>query len=108
MVPIEARWRWASRIAPHPGGVSQHAPARFNELFGDIEREDLDEINRVIAVEIPAKVAADKSYQDARKNSDRQNARIEHDGALRRVMMELLADRTELFKQLGDDPGYKK
>ena len=80
----------------------------FNELFGNIEREDLDKINRVITVEIPAKVAADKAYQNARKNSDRQDARIEHDSALRRVMMELLADHTELFKQFSDNPGFKK
>ena len=60
-----------------------------------------------VAVEV-VQVAADKAYQNARKNSDRQDARIEHDGAPRRVMMELLADHTELFKQLGDNPGFKK
>ena len=79
-----------------------------NELFGNIEREDPDKINRVITVEIPAKVAADTAYQDARKNSDRQDARIEHDGVPRRVMMELLADHTELFKPFSDNPGFKK
>ena len=62
----------------------------------------------MITVEIPAKVAADKAYQDARKNSDRQDARIEHDGALQRVMMELLADHTELFKPFSDNPGFKE
>ena len=30
----------------------------------------------------PAKVAADQAYQNAQKNSDKQNARIEHDKAL--------------------------
>jgi type I restriction enzyme, R subunit len=80
----------------------------FNELFGNIEWKDVDEINRVITVEIPAKVAADAAYQNAKKNSDRQNARIEHDSALQRVMMELLADHTELFKQFSDNPGFKK
>ncbi|MEJ7640522.1 MAG: hypothetical protein WKF75_21770 [Singulisphaera sp.] len=28
--------------------------------------------------------------------------------ALQRVMLELLADHTELFKQFGDNPGFKK
>ena len=42
------------------------------------------------------------------KNSDKQNARIEHDNALRRVMNELLADHTELFKQFSDNPSFKK
>jgi type I restriction enzyme R subunit len=43
-------------------------------------------------------VSADKAYQNAMKNSDRQNARIEHDNALQRVIVELLADHAELFK----------
>ena len=62
----------------------------------------------MITVDIPAKVAADKAYQNAKQNSDRQNARIEHDGAPLRVMVELPADHTELFKQFSDNPGFKK
>ena len=42
------------------------------------------------------------------KNSDKQNARIEHDKALQRVIIELLADHTELFKQFSDNPSFKK
>lgn len=76
--------------------------------FGDIEWKDADKIRKVISEEIPAKVAADKAYQNARKYSDRQNARIEHDKALGRVMMDLLADHTELFKQFSDNPSFKK
>ena len=70
--------------------------------------KDGDKIRQVISEEIPAKVAADKAYQNAKKNSDKQNARIEHDRALGRVMMELLTDHTELFKQFSDNPGFKK
>jgi len=33
----------------------------------------------MITQEIPAKVAVDTAYQNARLNSDRQNARVEHD-----------------------------
>jgi hypothetical protein len=58
----------------------------------------LEKIRKVIAEEIPAKVSADKAYQNAMRNSDRQNARIEHDRALERVLIELLKDHTELFK----------
>jgi len=53
-------------------------------------------------------VAADKAYQNAIKNSDKQNARIEHDNALRRVMADLLSDHTELFKQFSDNQSFKK
>jgi type I restriction enzyme R subunit len=80
----------------------------FNDQFGNIEWKDEDKIRKVIAEELPAKVGADKAYQNAIKNSDRQNARIEHDKALARVMTELLADHTELFKQFSDNPQFKK
>jgi len=80
----------------------------FNDQFGSIEWNDEDKIRKVITEEIPAKVAADKAYQNAKQNDDKQNARIEHDKALGRVMMELLADHTELFKQFSDNPGFKK
>jgi type I restriction enzyme R subunit len=42
------------------------------------------------------------------KNSDKQNARIEHDSALKRVLFELLSDHTELFKQFSDNMAFKK
>jgi type I restriction enzyme R subunit len=80
----------------------------FNDQFGNIEWKDADKIQKVIAEEIPGKVKADAAYQNAMKNSDKQNARIEHDRALQRVMIELLADHTELFKQFSDNPSFKK
>jgi len=51
---------------------------------------------------------ADKAYQNAKQNSDKQNARIEHDKALVRVMTALLKDDTELFKQFSDNESFKK
>jgi type I restriction enzyme R subunit len=80
----------------------------FNDLFGNIEWKDADKIRKVISEEIPAKVSADKAYQNAMKNSDKENARIEHDSALQRVLVELLSDHTELFKQFQDNPAFKK
>ncbi len=80
----------------------------FNEQFGNIEWRDGDKIREVIAEEIPGKVLADKAYQNDVKNSDKQNARIEHDKALERVVIDLLTDHTELFKQYMDNPSFKK
>ncbi len=80
----------------------------FNEMFGNIDWKDKDKIGKVIAEELPAKVSADKAYQNAMKNSDKQNARIEHDKALERAVIELLSDHTELFKQFSDNPSFKK
>ncbi len=82
----------------------------FNDLFGDIDWKDADKIRKVIAEEIPDKVAADSAYKNAMKNSDKQNARIEYDIALDRVMMELFIndDHEDLFKQFRDSPSFKK
>jgi type I restriction enzyme R subunit len=80
----------------------------FNDQFGNIEWKDGDKIRKVIAEEIPSKVGADTAYRNAMKNSDKQNARIEHDRALQRVMIELLSDHTELFKLFSDNPSFKK
>jgi len=80
----------------------------FNDLFGDIEWKDADRIRQVIAKEIPAKVAADKAYQNAMRNSDKAAARLEHDRALQKVVISMLADHTELFKQFSDNSSFKK
>ena len=80
----------------------------FNEMWGNIDWKDSDKIGKVIAEELPTRVAADKAYQNAMQNSDKQNARIEHDRALERAVMDLLSDHTELFKQFSDNPSFKK
>ena len=48
------------------------------------------------------------SCQNARQNSDKANARIEHDKALGRVVTALLRDDTELFKQFSDNPSFRR
>lgn len=80
----------------------------FNDHFGNIDWKDRDRIEQMISEEIPTKVAADKAYRNAIKNSDRQNARIEHDKALERAVLELLTDDTELFKQFSDNESFRK
>lgn len=81
---------------------------QFNDLFGNIEWHDADKIRKVVTEEIPARVAQDKAYQNAQANSGKQNARLEHDKALNRVVLELLDDHTELFKQFSDNPNFKR
>ena len=80
----------------------------FNDRFGNIEWKDQDKIEKVIAEELPARVAGDRAYQNAMANSDQQNARIEHDKALERAMTEILADHTELFKQFSDNESFRR
>jgi type I restriction enzyme R subunit len=80
----------------------------FNELFGNIDWSDRDRIHKMITKDIPERVSADIAYQNAMKNSDEQNARIEHDKALERVMTDILKDDTELFKQFVDNESFRR
>ncbi len=108
-----------AEIDPVPGSGGGHQPELeldrlsnilrvFNEHFGDIEWEDKDRVKQLITETIPARVAADTAFRNARVNSDRQNARIEHDKALLRVMTGVMKDDTELFKRYMDDKDFKR
>ncbi|MYD31782.1 MAG: type I restriction endonuclease subunit R, partial [Nitrospira sp. SB0661_bin_20] len=80
----------------------------FNDLFGDIAWQDADRVRELITETIPAKVAEDAAFKNARQNSDKENARIEHDKALVRVMTSVMKDDTELFKQFMDNQSFKR
>jgi type I restriction enzyme R subunit len=70
--------------------------------------QDADKIRRIIAADIAAKVSVGKPYQNAMPPSDRQNAGIDPDKALRWMLVELLADHTPLFKQFSDAAAFRK
>jgi type I restriction enzyme R subunit len=106
-------------LAPVPAAGGGHGPdpelerlstilQSFNDLFGDIVWTDSDRVHRLIVEDIPRKVAEDEAYQNAKKNNDPANARVEHDRALARVMLALVSDDTELFKQFSDNESFKR
>jgi len=78
----------------------------FNDQFGGLFA-DAKRMEGRITDEIPKKVSADQAYQNAKKHSDRQNARIEHDKALKRVITALFADDAQLFKQFQDNESFR-
>ena len=80
----------------------------FNEHFGNIPWEDADRVRQLITETIPSRVAEDTAFRNARRNSDEENARIEHDKALRRVMTSLMKDDAQLFKQFMDNESFKR
>ena len=80
----------------------------FNDHFGDIAWEDADRVRQLITETIPARVAEDTAFRNARQNSDDENARIEHGKALLRVMTSVMKDDTELFKQFMDNESFKR
>lgn len=79
----------------------------FNDMFGNIDWKEPDNVRRQI-VAIPDMVAKDERYQNAMKNSDKQNARMESERALQQVIFSVMADNMELFKQFQDNPSFKK
>jgi type I restriction enzyme, R subunit len=106
-------------IAPVPTSGGGHKPEpeldrlsnilkAFNDQFGGIEWGDRDRIAKKITEEIPSRVAADPAYQNAMRNSDKQNARIEHDKALARVVTSMLKDDTDLFKHFMDNESFRR
>lgn len=82
--------------------------AQFNDLFGGMESEDADRAAQLITETIPERVGADTAYRNARQNSDAENARIEHEKALLRVMASMMRDDNQLFKQFMDNDGFKR
>jgi type I restriction enzyme R subunit len=78
----------------------------FNDQFGGLFADPKRMEQRIID-EIPKKVLDDQAYQNARQNSDKQNARIEHDKALKRVITALFTDDAQLFKQFQDNESFR-
>ncbi|MDR1915627.1 MAG: type I restriction endonuclease subunit R, partial [Synergistaceae bacterium] len=81
--------------------------ATFNDLFGNIDWKDADNVKRQIA-QIPAMVSRDRTYQNAMRNADRQEARTESDRVLQSAILSIMSDNMELFKQFNDNPAFKK
>ena len=79
----------------------------FNNMFGNINWNDADNVKSQILA-IPEMVSKDEKYQNAMKNSDEQNARLESERALQQVIFAIMADDMELFKQFQDNPSFKK
>jgi len=107
-----------AEIAPVPAGKAGHIVepemdllsriiSDFNDMFGNINWNDADNVQRQI-LEIPAMVSRDKKYQNAMRNSDEQSARLESERALQQVIFSIMADNMELFKQFQDNPSFKK
>lgn len=107
-----------AEIAPVPAGKAGHVVepemdplshiiSEFNDMFGNIELNDADNVQKQI-LRIPAMVSRDEKYQNAMRNSDEQEARTESERALQKVIFAIMSDNMELFKQFQDNPSFKK
>jgi type I restriction enzyme R subunit len=78
----------------------------FNDNFGTLFT-DADRVAKRIKEDIAPQVAADQAYQNAKQNTP-NTARIEHDKALAKVMISVLKDDTELYKQFVQNESFKR
>jgi type I restriction enzyme R subunit len=78
----------------------------FNEQFGTLFT-DADRIFTRIKDEIVPLVAADQAFRNARENTPAA-ARIEHDKALAKVMLTLLKDDTQVYKQFVENEAFRR
>lgn len=84
-----------------------HIIAEFNNLFGNIVWDDQDRVQEMLTDYIPNRVAKDEKYANARQHSDRQNAQVEHNRALEKVMTAIMEDESQLFKLFTDNETFK-
>ena len=100
--------------------------AKMNAALGDQaddEEEDYeDQINRIIESRkmldnasyfafinhLPGQVLEDEAYRNAKMNSDRQNAQIEHDSVVRRLITAMVRCQTELYKAYSSDADFRQ
>lgn len=82
--------------------------ASFNALFGNISWSDEERIRQRVTEEVPAKVAEDPTYKTAMANNDEANAKVAMVDALAKVMLSLVKDETQLFREYSDNVDFKK
>ena len=81
--------------------------AQFNDMFGNIDWNDADNVRRQI-LQIPVMVSQNEAYQNAMRNSDRQNAKLESERALNQALLAIMQDNMELYRQFQDNQYFKK
>ena len=78
----------------------------FNKTYG-ASFTDPEYIAEAIK-EMPGKVNEDATYSNAKLNAGRQNAQIENDAAVRRLVLGMLQSHTELYKVYTDNEDFRK
>jgi type I restriction enzyme R subunit len=79
----------------------------FNDRFGATEFRDQDRVTRFLFEELPERIGANDRVQNALRNSDAQNARIEHNRAVDDELLGSLSDHTDLYALYNTDKAFK-
>ena len=78
----------------------------FNKTWGG-KFSDPSRVSEVLNL-MPEQVLEDQQYQNARMNSGRQNAQVELDSALRRLVTSMVRCQTELYKAYTEDGDFRE
>ena len=78
----------------------------FNKTWGG-KFSDPGRVSEILN-RMPEQMLEDQQYQNARKNSGRQNAQVELDSALRRLVTSMVRCQTELYKAFTEDQDFRE
>jgi hypothetical protein len=85
-----------------------HALGVCDEFRFELSLRDGQATARAVVVRVFGLVASGREAAGQVKNSDKQNAKIEHDKALLRAVTSLLKDDTQFFKQFSDNDSFRR
>ena len=79
----------------------------FHDIFGNIEWTDSDKVRKQIS-DLPEIVSRDVAYQNAMRNSDKQNARAESDRATRSAILATMSSGVELYREIHENESFRR
>lgn len=80
---------------------------QFNAFY-QTNWNDSDRIEHFLFTDLPHKISLDQEYQNAKRHSDRQNARITHEKKIVSEFQKIMLDHTELYRRFTDDPAFRQ
>ncbi|MBG1259260.1 hypothetical protein [Nostoc commune] len=78
-----------------------------SDRFSNIQWIEKDKVRRFLFEKLPAEVSKDGEYQNAKKYSDRQNARITFEKKLIEKLQEFMLEHTEVYRNFTDNIEFK-
>ena len=95
------------------GGVHEPEMDRLSNIINEFNKtwggkfSDPGRVSEVLN-RMPEQVLEDQQYQNARKNSGRQNAQVELDSALRRLVTSMVRCQTEIYRAYTEDSEFRE
>ncbi|MDR0816502.1 MAG: hypothetical protein LBN28_03805 [Desulfovibrio sp.] len=78
----------------------------FHKRFGGIWTNE-DEAKELL-VALPERVAQNEGYQNAQRNSDEQNSRIECEDALKASVLDMMTVNMEFYRNYNSNPEFRR